>query len=248
MNYSNIIIPGDKIDIRLLHQLNAEENGGQKAKVYQSNVCEFLSEQELEILMPIQGSRMVLLQIGAECQLVFYTRRGLYSCIVSVMERYRKDNLYLLKVLLKTEPKRFQRREFFRIDYVADMQLLKITEEVAAYKTTEMLFVESQDIKYIDQTQKAVICDISGGGVRFTCNTQLEAGEFVLLNFRLANDKTDENFYLVSQIVAVQKDDADRYGCRAKFIFKDLKDREKIVRFVFEEERRIRRKEVGGLE
>ena len=29
MNFSNIIIPGDKIDIRLLHQMNAVDNGGQ---------------------------------------------------------------------------------------------------------------------------------------------------------------------------------------------------------------------------
>lgn len=245
MNFSNIIIPGDKIDIRLLHQMNAEDNGGQKAKVYKSNVCEFVSDHEMEILMPMQGSRMVLLQIGAECQFVFYTRRGLYSCDAIVRERYRKDNLYLLRILLRTEPKRFQRRAFFRIDFVTEMQLLEITEEVAALKTTEMLFVESQDIKYIDHKKKAMICDISGGGVRFTVDTPLEPGQFVLLTFRLVNENTDECFYLVSQIVATQKEDTDRYSCRAKFIFKDLKDREKIVRFVFEEERRIRRKEVG---
>ena len=71
------------------------------------------------------------------------------------------------------------------------------------------------------------------------------SGQFVLLTFRLVNENTDECFYLVSQIVAIQKEDSDRYSCRAKFIFKDLKDREKIVRFVFEEERKIRRKEVG---
>ena len=195
--------------------------------------------------MPIQGSRMVLLQIGAECQFVFYTRRGLYSCDAIVRERYRKDNLYLLRILFRTEPKRFQRREFFRIDYVTEMQLLEITEEVAALKTTELLFMESQDIKYIDHKKKAMICDISGGGVRFTGDTPLEPGQFVLLTFRLVNENTDECFYLVSQIVAIQKEDSDRYSCRAKFIFKDLKDREKIVRFVFEEERRIRRKEVG---
>ena len=125
------------------------------------------------------------------------------------------------------------------------MQLLEITEEVAALKTTELLFMESQDIKYIDHKKKAMICDISGGGVRFTGDTPLEPGQFVLLTFRLVNENTDECFYLVSQIVAIQKEDSDRYSCRAKFIFKDLKDREKIVRFVFEEERRIRRKEVG---
>ncbi len=245
MDFSNIIIPGDKIDIRLIHQVNAEKNGGQKAQVYQSNVSEFISGQEMEILMPMQGGKMVLLQIGAECQFVFYTRRGLYSCDVVVRERYRKDNLYLLRVLLKKQPTRFQRREFFRIAFVTEMQLLEITEEVAALKTTEQLFMESQDVKYIDQKKKAMLRDISGGGVKFTGETQLEPGQFVLLTFRLVNENTDECFHLVSQIVATQKEDADRYSCRAKFIFKDLRDREKIVRFVFEEERRIRRKEVG---
>lgn len=245
MNYSNNIIPGDKIDIRLLQQLNLEENGGQKASVFQSSVCEFISEQEIEILMPMQGSRMVLIQTGAGCQFVFYTRRGLYSCDAVVLDRYRKDNLYLLRILLKTELKKFQRREFFRIAFAADMQLLEITEEVASLRTTEQLFMESQDIKYIDYKKRAMIRDISGGGVRFTIDTLLKPREYVLLSFRLVNEKTDEVFYLVSQIVDVQKLDANRYSCRAKFIFKDLKDREKIVRFVFEEERRIRRKEVG---
>ena len=37
----------------------------------------------------------------------------------------------------------------------------------------------------------------------------------------------------------------EMYIHRVKFLFRDLRDREKIVRFVFEEERRIRRKEVG---
>ena len=35
------------------------------------------------------------------------------------------------------------------------------------------------------------------------------------------------------------------YFNRGKFGFKDLKDRERIVRFVFEEERKIRKKENG---
>lgn len=37
---------------------------------------------------------------------------------------------------------------------------------------------------------------------------------------------------------------ADRYFARSKFIFDRMTEREKIVRFVFEEERRIRRREM----
>ena len=48
MDFSNIILPGDKIDIRLIHQMNVEENGGQKANVYQSNVSEFISDPEFQ--------------------------------------------------------------------------------------------------------------------------------------------------------------------------------------------------------
>lgn len=245
MSYSNIIIPGDKIDIRLVRQMNIEENGGKVANVYHSSVSEFVSEDEIEITMPTLGSRMELLQIGAEGQYVFYTKRGLYSCNAVVRERYRKDNLYFLRVGLKSQPVKFQRREFFRIDLVEEMQLLEISDEVAALKTTEELFIESQELKYIDQKKKALICDISGGGMRFTSSVPYEKGKYVLLMFRLTNETTDESFFLVSQIVETQKVDTDRYSVRAKFIFKDLKDREKIVRFVFEEERRIRRKEVG---
>jgi hypothetical protein len=36
----------------------------------------------------------------------------------------------------------------------------------------------------------------------------------------------------------------EKFIHRGKFMFKDLKDRETIVRYVFEEERRIRRKEM----
>ena len=64
---------------------------------------------------------------------------------------------------------------------------------------------------------------------------------------RLTNDRMDETFYLVCQIVGCERHPSldNTFSCRAKFIFKDLKDREKIVKFVFEEERRIRRKEIG---
>ena len=54
-------------------------------------------------------------------------------------------------------------------------------------------------------------------------------------------------FVLVAQIIDSYGaiNDSEKYINRGKFIFKDLKDREKIVRFVFEEERKIRKKVNG---
>jgi c-di-GMP-binding flagellar brake protein YcgR len=54
----------------------------------------------------------------------------------------------------------------------------------------------------------------------------------------------DESFSLVGHVISSEKHpkDSDQYINRLQFHFKDLRDREKIVRFVFEEERRLRNK------
>ena len=55
MKLSDVITPGDKIDIKMLHEANQEDNGGEIAKIYQSAVSDIFSDQELEISMPTSG-------------------------------------------------------------------------------------------------------------------------------------------------------------------------------------------------
>lgn len=247
MRLDEIITPGDKIDIKLTHRVNAEENGGETAQVYKSSVADYLSDTDLEILMPTKEGRVMLFQVGAEMEFTFFTRHGMYNARGIVTKRYRTDNLFLLAVRIRTELTKFQRREFFRIDCMIDMEYYKINEEVAKLPTTAMLYAELLDMQYIGTSIKATIQDISGGGVRFSSAEQLNPGDYTILVIRLTNDRMDETFYLVSQIMAGEPHPRvkDLYTNRAKFIFKDLKDREKIVRFVYEEERRIRKKEIG---
>ena len=84
--------------------------------------------------------------------------------------------------------------------------------------------------------------------MRFTTAKQLTPGEYILSIMNISNKEISENFILVAKIIASDliKNTNDKFSNRAQFIFKNLKDRERIVRFVFEEERRIRRKEIGG--
>ena len=81
MKLSDVITPGDKIDIKMLHEANQEDNGGKIAKIYQSAVSDIFSDQELEISMPTSGGRMVLFQLERECSIVFYTKGGMYSSV-----------------------------------------------------------------------------------------------------------------------------------------------------------------------
>ena len=49
MILSEITCPGDKIDIRLMHQVKIEENGGEMAQVYKSGICDYLSDSLLDL-------------------------------------------------------------------------------------------------------------------------------------------------------------------------------------------------------
>ena len=245
MTFSDLVILGDKIDIHLVSQLSRENSGGIAAKLYKSSVTDIFSQKEIEISMPMDGPKMVLFQDGLRIDMVFYSKRGLYRCQGLVAARYKKDNLYLLRINQKTELEKFQRREYFRIDCSLEFRIYPITEEVAALTTTPELYRTIQDPEYLLSVTYGKLLDISGGGIRFTDQYGFQVGDYVLTEFRLTNDKVDQTFYLVNQIVASdeKEDEKGVFINRAKFLYKDLKDREKIVRYVFEEERRVRRTE-----
>ena len=63
--FKNVIKPGDKIDIKYLHQNNDE--------IYKSGVFDVLDDNELEITIPTDEGRMVLFHNGFEFQFFFYT-------------------------------------------------------------------------------------------------------------------------------------------------------------------------------
>lgn len=67
-----------------------------------------------------------------------------------------------------------------------------------------------------------------------------------MAQFSLALEECTQQFNIVCKVINCTQslDYADRYFARSKFIFDRMTEREKIVRFVFEEERRIRRREM----
>ena len=239
MGISAYITPGDKVDINFLHQNNG--------KTYKSSLFDFLSENEIEIAMPTDEGKIVMFNVGFECQFYFYTSRGLYTCETVITSRYKKDNFYLLSARIKTPLKKFQRREYFRLECLIDFAYYKIPNEVAELETTEDLFEVIADPAYIEHKSLARIKDLSGGGMRFTAMENLEVGSKILAVIRLSNDRVDHMFYLVTEIIACEsvKDMPELWVARGKFDFKNIKDRDLIIRYVFEEDRMNRKRENG---
>ena len=221
---------GDKIDINFLHQNNG--------KTYKSSVCDIISDKELEITMPTEDGKIVVFQVGIECQFYFYTQKGLFTCDAVITGRARRDNFLVLMARVTSPMKKFQRRDYYRVNCLLDFSYYKITDEVAALETTEDLFEEITNPDYIIQKMLARTRDLSGGGIRFNANEILKKGDKLLCVLHLQNDKMDRMFYLVSEVIDCNTIEQvrDKWVVRAKWIFKNLKDRDLIVRYVFEEE------------
>ena len=230
---------GDKIDINYLHQNNG--------KTYKSSVYDIISDKELEITMPTDEGKIVVFQVGIECQFYFYTQKGLFTCDAVITGRARRDNFLVLTARVTSPMKKFQRRDYYRVNCLIDFAYYKITDEVAALETTEDLFEEITNPDYIVQKMLGRTRDISGGGIRFTSNEILKKGDKLLCVLRLENDKMDHMFYLVAEVIdcSTIEQVRDKWVVRAKWIFKNNKDRDLIVRYVFEEDRKLRKKENG---
>ena len=114
MTVSEIIQPGDKVDISFVQKREHLEMGEELPKIYKSQVLDLKENGNIERSMPSEGGRLVLLPLSIRLELVFFSRGGLYRAVGQIVERYKSDNVYMLEVEFKSQLEKYQRREFFR--------------------------------------------------------------------------------------------------------------------------------------
>lgn len=248
MIISDIIRPGDKIDIRLMQQIENAERTGTEASTYKSQVLDILDNGDLEISMPTETGKLILLPLGVRFEFVFYSGGSLYRSMGLVVERYKRDNLYMLVVELKTQLEKFQRREFYRYNCTLNVGYFILNEEQIKMESTDEILSDLMDVDFKEKRRSGVIVDISGGGMKFRSADELKPNDQILVMLRLTNDKTDRQFQIRGNIIEcrrVEKSKDQLFESRVKFIIEDNRIREEIIRYIFEEERRIRQKENG---
>ena len=134
---SKYVVPGNRLEIQAVERIkNADET--ERKKIYQTQVCDVLSEDRLEIMMPMEKTKLILLPVDVEYDLYIYTSAGLYQCFARVIDRYKADAKYILLMELTSNLRKFQRREYYRLSCALDMdsRLLE-KEEIQAVEKKE---------------------------------------------------------------------------------------------------------------
>ncbi len=246
---SNIINIGDKIDVRVLHKVEQERKKGQMAKVYKSKVQDIKPDDLLEISMPMDRGKMVLLSTGIRYEFIFYTQKGLYRCVAQVKERYKVNNLYMLLIEPKSSLEKFQRREYFRFECAVDMEYMPITEEEAQIEEIEELKARHHESFPDEQMRLGIAVDLSGGGIRFVGEEEVEKGTYLLVRILLGVGENGKLLEIAAWVLSCTKveNNSDtkknkKYEYRVQFSTEDQEKREMIIKYIFEQERKNRQK------
>lgn len=237
---SKFVAIGDKIELRSVDR-GMEEQSDNSQKMYNSTVLDVLSEDTMEITMPMEQTKLILLPVDSEYDLVIYGETGLYQCFARIIDRYKSNNVYVLVVGLTSNLRKYQRREYYRFCCALEMCSRNLEEE-------EIQALENK-VPYMLQPglplKRSIIVDISGGGLRFMSTQMYEPGSLIYCRYHLITEGERKLYEVVGKVLAVKElgNRPGTYEHRVQYYNLDYVTREKIIKFIFEEERKERKKE-----
>lgn len=239
---SNYVMPGDRVELTNLRSTGKTGEEEQDKKVYKSQINDILSEDCLEITMPMDKTKLQLLPVDAEYMMYIFTANGVYRCKVRVSQRYKSGNLYLLSMDLTSNLSKHQRREYYRYECALELEVRTLsTLETEALQKNEPFFAEELPLN------KGIIVDISGGGIRFVSGTVFEPDSVLYLRFKLLHLDGPKDYRLAGRLLTVKKmeNKPGLFENRVQFMNMEQKEREEIIKFIFEQERKQRKREKG---
>ena len=238
---NKFIKEGDRVELTQVGgKVILAEDGSELRKQYHTKISAITSEDTLELLMPMEKTKLILLPIDAEYNVVVYTEAGLFQCFARVIDRYKSNELYLVALEFTSNLRKYQRREYYRFSCALEMCARNLEEEEinAVENNAKMWLQPNRPIK------RSVIVDISGGGIRFLSNQRYEVGSMIYCSYNLVRGNDRKQYELVGKVLEVRELEQrpGTFEHRVQYYNIDEATREEIIQFIFEEERKVRRK------
>lgn len=245
-----ILTIGDKIDIKPL-----DKNGKplHNTRVFASQLVDFVDFDIINISTPIVYSRAIPLTSGENYNLCFYTSKGLYQCNCVAINNFKEDNTIISSVRVVTNPEKLQRRQFYRLECLLDIEYrcIQMEEETLRKKLIENNFLSSKERdnciatlnKLEEEWAKATITNLSGGGAKFNTTTRLNQSEKLCIKMELPKETGKIKLELDAIVIASEKIiiKSNSYENRVQFIKINPRDREELIKYIFELDRKKRK-------
>ncbi|ADQ39980.1 type IV pilus assembly PilZ [Caldicellulosiruptor acetigenus I77R1B] len=222
---------GDKIEIVRIDRRTWEEKDVQ----YISKIAD-IKDEYFYIFTPIKEGVYVTFYIDEILRLYKISSDGVWMFDGVIEERFKEPE-YMIKVKQISDVRKIQRRMFFRLPINLDIfvKLLNFGQ-IPRENTPEQAANDFSEGKIV----KALTKDISGGGVCFITQEEFEIGDLILTKIPIEQ----EELILKAQILRKERVQHPTYrfmyGC--KFVEARQNEIDKIVRFIFAQQQKMRQK------
>lgn len=213
---------GTKIELELY-----DESGIRSAPVLISQFEDVFPDESMEILSPILEGRIYPVHRGTHMGVIYEKEGELYKFDAVALERTLEGNIHILKIKPISAEEPIQRRNFFRFNCVMDV---------------EYRFYAYKDVKPESRGDfiKGITKDISGGGICLCSDKKPEYGWYVEGILMLK-----EKIKFVGRVVRViNVHDRGKFNYDIGIEFDDIGNmsRERVIGFIFDEQRKLLKK------
>lgn len=218
MLYNNIGI-GDRLEISSKSETSD--------KAYISQVENIIDSNKVTAYVPIIYDKVLKLPKHKIFVFSFFTEKGILSFDGEIIEYNKIDAFNLMTINLVSKGEKVQRRGFFRFSSSLCFSFY-ILDEWGSGGTKD------------DNIYDGVIKDISGGGLRFISNEYIDEET----NIKCLIDIDKEVLIIIGNIIqknVLSKTDY-KYQYRVRFVGILPEEQEKIVKFIFDEQRKVLQK------
>jgi len=211
MHYEQKIYEGLSVEIVVPH---GEYKGRYRTRI------EEVGTRILSIGVPVSDGQFIPLREGTQLDLIFADEISAYSFTTSIIKRIALPVPTFI-VEFPSKINKIQRRKFVRVPLIRSFKY-RILEKTG-----------------ISEEKNAFMFDLSGGGILFNSQEQLQPQTIILIQTMIGT----ENIEIPAIVTRTSRDDEKGlYTASVKFHEISEKIRDKIIGYVFELQREMRKK------
>ncbi|MDR3600695.1 MAG: PilZ domain-containing protein [Desulfosporosinus sp.] len=211
MSNKEMLLPGLAVDI----VVEEGDYGGE----YRTRIEE-VEENTLSVGAPLEHGELVPLREGTKVKLIFWDKVAAYTVEAIIVQRIAVPiSIFVLE--LTSSVTKVQRRNYVRVPALFPLTFEMVTREG------------------LSDRHKAMMLDLSGGGMQFLTETRVE--KTALLNIQVTLPNGD--LRAAARVSRAERtEDRKRYLVSVEFDFISERERDRIIRCVFDIQRAMRKK------
>jgi len=207
---------GARINLLVMNDYNQSQ--------YVSRVDNINEDGTIDVLIPISKRRIVYIKNDTVLKVIITKEGAIYEFKAEIVSKlFGVDPL--LRLTRVSDIQKIQRRNYFRLKSLNTIKIRKIVN------LKEAIFDE-----YIN----VIMVDISGGGLAFNADVELEINDMIEVSMNLNANTIN----LLGKIVRADRDEDKAKKIAYGINFDKITEMERniIMRFIFEEQRKLAKK------